>query len=111
MFTHHQGMGLLERFLEDNEWSGDVAEALETKKHAKHEIAWMTAKVDEIEEEIAEINFLVETVPDPKVDVEMIDWIGDLRKDQRFYRDRIALMQKAIKTCDEYIAALRPQVN
>jgi hypothetical protein len=111
VFTHHEGMGLLERFLEGNEWSGDVAEALETQEQAKREIVRMTAKIDEIEEKIAEINFFVEKVPDPKVDVEMIDWIGDLRKDQRFYRDRIALMEKAIKTCDQYIAALRPQVN
>lgn len=104
-------MGLLERFREGNEWSGEAAEALKTKEQAEQEIVRMTAKVDEIEEKIAEINFFVETVPDPKVDVEMIDWIGDLRKDQRFYRDRIALMEKCIKTCNEYIAALRPQVN
>ena len=60
---------------------------------------------------IAEITFATERQPDPNGDGDMLDWIGDLRIDQRFYRDRIALMQRCIKAFDEYIAALRPQVN
>lgn len=104
-------MGLLERFLEGNEWSEDIADALETKEQARQEIVRMTAKVEGLEEKIAEITFFIETVPDPKVDVELIDWIADLRKDQRFYLDRIALMERCIKTLDEYIAAFRPRVN
>lgn len=104
-------MGLLERLLEGNEWSGDVAEAIETRELATREIARMASKVEEIEEKIAVITFHVEAVPNPKVDVEMIDWIGDLRKDQKFYLDRIALMEKCIKTCDQYITAILPKVN
>lgn len=104
-------MGLLERFLEGNEWSEDVAETLETIELAKSEIVRMTAKVDAIEEKIIEISFLAEHYPEPEVDSENIDWIADLRKDQRFYRDRIALMHKCIITLNEYVAVVRPQVN
>ena len=100
-------MDSLERFLEGNEWSADVAETLETIGLAKSEIVRMTAKIDEIEDKIIEISFLMERQPDPKTDEEMFDWIGDLRKDQRFYRDRIALMEKCIKSVNEYIAAVR----
>ena len=72
-------MGLLERFLEDNEWSEDVAETLKTREQAMQEIAWMTAKIDEIEDKIGEICFLIERRPDPKGDGDMLDWIGRLR--------------------------------
>ena len=63
------------------------------------------------EAKIAEINFLTEKQPDPNGDGDMLDWIGRLRSDQRFYRDRISLMHKCIKTFDDYIAAIRPKVN
>src|ERR1700684_1648249 len=77
-FTHHEPMDSLERFLEGNEWSADVAETLETIGLAKSEIVRMTAKIDEIEDKIIEISFLMERQPDPKTDEEMFDWIGDL---------------------------------
>ncbi|WLB57440.1 hypothetical protein [Bradyrhizobium japonicum] len=111
MFTHHESVGLLERFLEGNEWSGDVAEAIEIKGQVREEIAYMTVKIDEIEEKIAEITYLTERQPDPKGDGDMLDWIGRLRVDQRFYSDRIAAMEKCIKKLDEFITTTRPQVN
>jgi Mg2+ and Co2+ transporter CorA len=104
-------MGLLKRLLEGNEWSGDVAHTLEVKEKAKQEIAQMSSKIDEIEDKIIEISFLMERQPNPKTDGEMLDWIGDLRSDQRYYRDRIALLEKCIKRLDDYIASVRPQVN
>ncbi|MGY4303825.1 hypothetical protein ACVIJ6_001068 [Bradyrhizobium sp. USDA 4369] len=64
-----------------------------------------------IRNQIIEISFLMERQPDPKTDGDMLDWIGDLRKDQRFYRDRVSLMERCMKTLNEYIAAVRPQVN
>ena len=104
-------MGLLRDFLDGNEWSEDIADTQETIKLAKSEIVRMTAKIDGIEDQIIEISFLMERQPDPKTDGDMLDWIGRLRVDQRFYRDRVALMERCIKTLNEYIVAFRPQVN